>query len=328
MYIDHITARMRRLRRTDSIRSMLREVAVNTSNLVCPVFVRSGRNISEPIGSMPGIHRFSIDRALLYIEELTSYGINSILLFGIPDIKDDVGSEAYSEDGIVPRAIREIKDRFPSLTVIADVCLCEYTSHGHCGVLYNGYVDNDASLRLLQKASVVYAKAGADIVAPSAMMDGQVKAIRRALDDNGFEDTIIMSYSAKFSSSFYAPFREAAMSTPKFGSRSAYQMQYSNKREAIREIELDIKEGADIVMVKPALAYLDVIHEARRRFNVPIAAYNVSGEYAMVKAAAQNGIIKEKEAIIEILTCIKRAGADIIITYSALDFAKWLKEGC
>ncbi|MEM3637913.1 MAG: porphobilinogen synthase [Conexivisphaerales archaeon] len=323
--VHDLTLRLRRLRRTDSIRRMVKETTIDPSSLVCPIFVRTGSNITEPIESMPGVYRYSIDRCLLFIHELVKAGINNILLFGIPGTKDEVGSEAYSHDGVIPLAVREIKDNFPHLTIITDVCLCEYTTHGHCGIIHNNQVDNDATLLLLQKASVEYAKAGADIVAPSAMMDGQVKAIRMALDQNGLTETIIMSYSAKFASSFYGPFRDAAMSAPRFGDRSAYQMQYSNRREALREIRQDIKEGADIVMVKPALAYLDVIHEARRRFDLPIAAYNVSGEYALIKIAAKNGIIDEKKMVIETLTSIKRAGADIIITYFALDFAKWLK---
>ncbi|MEM0116891.1 MAG: porphobilinogen synthase [Conexivisphaerales archaeon] len=323
--VHDLTLRLRRLRRTDSIRRMVKETTIDPSSLVCPIFVRTGSNITEPIESMPGVYRYSIDRCLLFIHELVKVGINNILLFGIPGTKDEVGSEAYSHDGVIPLAVREIKDNFPHLTIITDVCLCEYTTHGHCGIIHNNQVDNDATLLLLQKASVEYAKAGADIVAPSAMMDGQVKAIRMALDQNGLTETIIMSYSAKFASSFYGPFRDAAMSAPRFGDRSAYQMQYSNRREALREIRQDIKEGADIVMVKPALAYLDVIHEARRRFDLPIAAYNVSGEYALIKIAAKNGIIDEKKMVIETLTSIKRAGADIIITYFALDFAKWLK---
>jgi len=315
--------RLRRLRKTESIRRLLKETTIEPASLVCPIFIRSGSGVSEVVESMPGIYRLSIDKAISFIEELMSHRINNVLLFGIPDIKDEFGSEAYSKNGIIPTAIRQIKNSFPSLTVMADVCLCEYTTHGHCGIIRSGHVDNDKTLPYLQKASVEYAEAGADVIAPSAMMDGQVKAIRRALDKNGFNDTIIMSYSAKFASSFYAPFRDAAMSSPQFGDRSSYQMQYSNRREAMREIEQDVNEGADIVMIKPALAYLDIIYEARRRFNLPIAAYSVSGEYAMIKAASNSGMVDEKKVVMETLTCIKRAGADIIITYFALDFVKW-----
>ncbi len=318
--------RLRRLRRSESIRSLVRETRLGVSQLVVPVFVKDGQEIVEPVDSMPGVNRYSLDRLVEYLGNLTKLGLNAVLLFGIPSSKDELGSGAYSSDGIIPRAIEKIRRSFPGMTIISDVCMCEYTSHGHCGIIKDGTVDNDRTIALLARAALQYARSGADIVAPSAMMDGQVSAIRRALDDSGFDQTLVMSYSAKYSSSFYGPFREAAGSKPSFGDRRGYQMDGANSREAMREIAQDIKEGADIVMVKPALAYLDVISRARGRFDIPLAAYNVSGEYSMLKAAAQNGWLDERRSVWEVLTAIKRAGADIIITYFAEQYAKWLTE--
>ena len=301
------------------------ETTLDPSDFVAPVFVRHGSGVAEPVEAIPGINRYSADRVGDYSARLGGLGIRSVLLFGIPETKDEGGTRAYADDGVVPEAIREIKRASPSMVVMADVCLCEYTSHGHCGVVRNGEVDNDATLPLLGKAAVAYANAGADVVAPSAMMDFQVGALRDALDENGHQKTLIMGYSAKFASSFYGPFREAAGSAPSFGDRKGYQMPPGNRREAMREIEADIKERADLVMVKPALPYLDLISEARARFDIPIAAYNVSGEYAMVKAASSKGWIDGKAAAMEVLTSIKRAGADLIITYFAEDAAGWLR---
>ncbi len=318
--------RGRRLRRNEILRELIKETDLEPNDFIMPIFIKEGSNIVEEIGSMPGVFRYSIDNALKFIDRNIKLGIKSFLLFGIPSYKDEQGTAAYSKDGTIYKAVKEIKKKFPEIIIATDVCLCEYTSHGHCGIIRNGDVDNDATLELLAKAALTYAEAGADIVAPSAMMDGQVKAIRKILDENGFKETIIMSYSAKYASNFYGPFREAADSKPMFGNRKSYQMDYRNAREAIREIQIDINEGADIVMVKPALAYLDIIRIVRENFNHPIAAYNVSGEYAMVKAASSKGWINEKEIILEILHAIKRAGADIIITYFAEDAAKWLKS--
>ncbi len=321
-----VERRLRRLRRSEGIRALVRETKLDVSKFVAPVFVRDGTKIVEPIDSMPGVNRYTVDRLPNYVGRLGDLGINSILFFGIPGAKDEAGTSAYSPSSVVPRAIHEVKKRFPETVVMADVCLCEYTSHGHCGVVRQGVVDNDATLPLLGRAAVEYARAGADVVAPSAMMDGQVAEIRRALEGANLGETLVMGYSAKYASSFYGPFREAAGSSPSFGDRRAYQMDFPNSREAMREIESDISEGADMVMVKPALAYLDVISRARSRFDVPIAAYNVSGEYAMVKAAAANGWIDEKGAAMEILTSIKRAGADVTITYFAEQAAGWIGE--
>ena len=321
-----LDARLRRLRRTESIREILSESRVHVSNLVAPVFVQDGERVIEPIESMPGIKRYSVDTVSNYVGRLTEGGIMSVLLFGLPASKDEAGTEAYSSDGVVPRAIRELKAQFPSLVVAADVCLCEYTSHGHCGVLEEGSVSNEKTLPLLAKAALQYARAGADMVCPSAMMDGQVLAIRRALDESRFEERLVMGYSAKYASSFYGPFRDAARSAPTSGDRKGYQMNPANSREAMREIDSDIKEGADMVMIKPALAYLDIISKARSKYDVPIAAYSVSGEYSMIKAASANGWLNEKAAVIEVATSIKRAGADIIITYFAEQLALWLKE--
>lgn len=322
-----INERPRRLRRTASIRKILGETRLHQDMFVAPVFVVEGEGRVEGIEGMPEVFRYSIDKVSAHVERLTDLGIRSLILFGIPDRKDEEGTGAYSKEGVVPRAIRVIRSKFPDTVVMADVCLCEYTSHGHCGVLTGQDVDNDRTLPLLARAAVEYARAGADVVAPSAMMDGQVRAIRTALQDAAMDDILLMSYSAKHASAFYSPFRNAAESTPAFGDRRSYQMQPGNRREAIHEVELDINEGADIVMVKPALAYLDVIAEARRRFAAPVAAYNVSGEYAMLKAAAMNGWLDERSAVLEVLTSIRRSGADLIITYFAEDAARWLKEG-
>jgi porphobilinogen synthase len=319
------TERLRRLRRTGALRSMVQETRLHPSSLIYPLFVQEGKGIVEEIASMPGVSRFSPDRLQAEIAEIASLGLASVILFGIPDQKDPTGSAAFNENGVVQQAIRTIKQEAPEMVVITDVCLCEYTSHGHCGVLDGEEVANDATLDLLARMAVSHTEAGADMVAPSDMMDGRVRAIRNALDEGGFSRVPIMSYAAKFASAFYGPFREAAESTPAFGDRRSYQMDPANRREAMREIALDIEEGADIVMVKPALAYLDVLREARERFQHPLAAYNVSGEYAMVKAAAARGWIDEDRIVPEILTSIRRAGADLIITYFAKQMARELK---
>ncbi|MDG6928624.1 MAG: porphobilinogen synthase [Nitrososphaerota archaeon] len=316
-------SRPRRLRRTENIRRMVQETRLHPSSFMVPVFVKAGGG-EEEVESMPGVRRHTVDGLVKHASSLLDAGLSSVLLFGIPEGKDDAGSQAYSKDGIVPAAVRRLKKEHPDMVVAADVCLCEYTSHGHCGVLGGGSVDNDRTLGLLARAAVEYARAGADMVAPSAMMDGQVGAIRAALDGEGFGETAIMAYSAKHASAFYGPFRDAAGSAPSFGDRAAYQMRPGNLREAMREMDLDIREGADIVMVKPALAYLDLISEARRRYDVPLAAYNVSGEYSMVKAAATNGWLDERQAVMEVLTAIRRAGADLIITYHAVQAVGWL----
>jgi len=318
--------RLRRQRRSEGLRRLLSETRLDTQEFVAPIIVRYGSGIVEKVESMPGVSRYSVDRLTGYVEKLAQAGVTSVLLFGVPGKKDEAGSGAYASDGVIPSAIRAIKESSPPTVVIADVCLCEYTNHGHCGVLEGGEVDNDRTLPLLARAAVQYAKAGADIVAPSAMMDGQVGAIRRELEESGYGDRLVMGYSAKYASSFYGPFREAAESSPAFGDRKGYQMNPPNAREAIREIELDVKEGADIIMVKPALAYLDVIAKARSRFNLPLAAYSVSGEYSMIKSASISGWIDERTAALEVLTAIRRAGADIIITYYAEQAARWIRE--
>jgi len=325
--MSYPTERPRRLRRTEAIRSLVRETRVAATGLLYPMFVVTGSNIRQEIRSMPGIYQQSVDRFLEEAREVEQFGIPGILLFGIPEHKDPSGSEAWSPDGPVPQAIRAVRDADLKLLVAGDVCLCEYTDHGHCGVIEQETVLNDPSVELLAKAALAYAQAGADIVAPSDMMDGRVAAIRRALDDDGLDSTIVMSYAAKYCSGLYGPFREAAESAPKFGDRRSYQMDPANAREAMREVALDIEEGADIVMVKPAVPYLDVIRRVREEFSVPVAAYNVSGEYSMVKAAAANGWIDEKRVVLELLTGIQRAGAEIICTYHAKDVAGWLK-GC
>jgi porphobilinogen synthase len=319
-------ARMRRLRRSASLRHLVRETRLSAADFVYPLFVVRGQDVREEIPSMPGQHHLSLDRLPAEAEELRALGVRAVLLFGLPAAKDEAGSEAYADGGIVQQAVRVLKSADPDLVVITDVCLCEYTSHGHCGVIIDGEVDNDSSLELLARTAVSHARAGADLVAPSDMMDGHVAAIRSALDGAGFTHTPIMAYSAKYASAFYGPFREAAESAPQFGDRRGYQMDPANAREALREIEADIAEGADIVMVKPALPYLDVLAQARQRFDLPIAAYNVSGEYAMLHAAARNGWLDLRGAALEALTAIKRAGADIIITYHAKEAAGWLRD--
>ena len=317
--------RSRRLRRTEALRALFRENQVDIGDLVYPLFVVEGSGIKQEIPSMPNIFHFSVDQLPREVEEIARLTIPAIILFGIPEYKDEVGSSAYHPEGIIQRAIRTIKQSVPELLVVTDVCLCEYTSHGHCGVVVDGYVDNDQTLPLLAKTALSHVEAGADIVAPSDMMDGRVKAIREMLDKEGFQHIPILSYAAKYASAFYGPFREAAESAPQFGDRRSYQMDPPNIREALREVEQDIAEGADIIMVKPALAYLDVIRQVRNTFNYPLAAYSVSGEFAMVKAAAQQGWLDEKQTVLEILTAIKRAGADIIITYYAKEVAQWLQ---
>ena len=314
--------RGRRLRTNEVIRSMVRETVVNKNELIYPLFVVEGEGIKEEISSMPNNYRFSIDMLMEEIKELYELGLKGVLIFGIPDHKDELGTSAYCEGNIVSKAIMAIKKEYPDMYVIADVCLCEYTNHGHCGFIEDGYVNNDKTLPLLAKTAVSYAKAGADMIAPSDMMDGRIKYIRKALDDNGFVNTVLMSYSAKYCSSFYGPFRDAADSAPKFGDRKTYQMDPANSREALKEIMADIEEGADIIMVKPALPYLDIIKSAKDNTNIPVCAYNVSGEYSMIKAADKMGWIDGKKAAMESLVSIKRAGADIIITYFAKEFAK------
>lgn len=318
--------RMRRLRATPELRAMVRENHVRVEDLIYPVFVIEGENIRHSVDSMPGICQYSIDRLPEELERVSAARIRAILLFGIPQHKDEVGSAAYDENGIIPQAIRAIKQNYPQLVVIADVCLCEYTSHGHCGLVRDGVILNDETLPLLAKASVSYAKAGADIIAPSDMMDKRVGAIRAALDENGFVDIPIMAYSAKFASAYYGPFRDAAHSAPGFDDRKTYQMDPANGREALREVEEDIAEGADLIIAKPAMAYMDIIREIARNYNIPIVAYNVSGEYAMVKAAAQQGWIDERRIVMENMVGFKRAGAKMIITYHALDVAGWIRE--
>jgi len=316
--------RMRRLRRTPAIRDLVRETKLQLDDLVYPLFVIAGENIKNPISSMPGCYQLSIGNVLPEVREIVQLGIKAILLFGIPAHKDAAATGAYDSEGIVQMAIRAIKDEFPDLVIITDVCLCEYTDHGHCGVVQEGEVLNDVTLELLSKMAVTHAESGADIVAPSDMMDGRVAAIRNALDDDGFIDTILLSYSSKFASAFYGPFREAAESAPAFGDRKTYQMDPANGEEAVREALLDIEEGADMIMVKPAIPFLDVIHAVKQETKFPLAAYNVSGEYAMIKAAAANGWLDEQRAVLEAITGIKRAGADLIITYHAKDLATWL----
>lgn len=318
--------RHRRLRSSTTMRSMVRENHLQKKDLIYPFFVIEGENIRNEVASMPGVFQLSLDNIVAEMKEVSDLGIPSVLAFGVPNEKDEVGTGAYVDDGIVQQAIRLIKKEVPELLVIADTCLCEFTSHGHCGVIHNGDVDNDESLELLAKTAVSQVEAGADIIAPSNMMDGFVIAIRAALDEAGHTNIPIMSYAVKYSSAFYGPFREAADSTPQFGDRKTYQMDPANRLEAIREAESDMEEGADFLIVKPALSYLDIVRDIKDNFNAPIVAYNVSGEYAMVKAAAQNGWIDEKALVMEKLTSMKRAGADLIITYFAKDVARWLSE--
>jgi porphobilinogen synthase len=319
--------RPRRLRESPLLRSMVRETALRADDFVYPLFAVHGRGVREPIGSMPGQHRLSIDELLKECKDAASMGIPAVLLFGLPRDKDPRGTEAYAEDGIIQQAVRAVKDTIPDLLVVTDVCLCEYTSHGHCGVWEDGRVKNDPSLELIARTAVSHAEAGADLVAPSDMMDGRVAAIREGLDEAGFTETPIMAYSAKYASAFYGPFREAADSTPQFGDRRSYQMDPANALEAMREVALDVDEGADIVMVKPALPYLDIIARVKGEFGLPVAAYSVSGEYAMLKAAGQLGWLDEERAMLEALTGIRRAGADIIITYFAKDAARLIEQG-
>ena len=318
--------RRRRLRASENLRALVRETSISVSDLIYPVFVMEGKDIKNPIPSMPGIYQYSIDRIDEELDRIREAGIKGILLFGIPEHKDECGSEAYNEHGIIQEAIRYIKKVFPELVVIADICLCEYTSHGHCGLIKDGIILNDETLPLLAKTAVTCAQAGADMVAPSNMMDGHVAAIREALDEAGLATTPIMSYSAKMASGYYGPFRDAAHSAPGFGDRKTYQMDYHNAREAMRDIYDDIEEGADIIIVKPALAFLDILKTASMETDIPLCAYNVSGEFSMVKAAAANGWIDEKKIVMENMIGMKRAGAQMIITYHALDVAKWIKE--
>lgn len=323
--MDFPIYRPRRLRRNEKLRDLVRETALSPKDLIYPLFVGPGKGKAEPVSSMPGVAQLSVDRVVEECREVASLGIPAVILFGIPEHKDSTGSEAYQDSGIVQQAVREIKEKVPDLLVITDVCLCEYTDHGHCGVIKDGDVDNDATLELLAKEALSHAKAGADIVAPSDMMDGRVGAIREILDQNRLQQVAIMAYAAKYASGFYGPFREAAESTPQFGDRRSYQMDPANGDEALREVELDIREGADIVMVKPAMSYLDIVYRVKQKFGYPVAAYNVSGEYSMVKAAGKNGWIDERRVMFEVLLSIKRAGADMILTYFAKDAARELQ---
>lgn len=318
--------RHRRLRESGPIRDLVRETRLNPEDFILPIFVVEGENIKEEIAALPGNYHYSVDRLGEIIDEIREAKVRGVLLFGLPDQKDEIASSAFDENGVVQRAVRKIKEIAPEVVVITDVCMCQYTSHGHCGIIEGNKVDNDSTLPYIAKIALSHAAAGADMVAPSDMMDGRVEAIRETLDDNGYKHVIIMAYSAKFASAFYGPFREAAHSAPQFGDRKTYQMDPANLRQAMLEIEDDIAEGADIIMIKPALSYLDVIRWARDRFDTPIAAYSVSGEFSMIKAAAKMGYINEKAIAMEMLTSIKRAGADIIITYYAIDVCKWLKE--
>ena len=318
--------RMRRMRRGAPMRRLVRETTLAPSDFIYPMFIVPGARSRTEVGSMPGVFQVSADEALREVGEAVELGVSGVILFGLPSAKDAMGSEAYAADGVTQQAVRTIKAAYPEMLVVTDVCLCEYTDHGHCGVLDGAHVVNDATLDLLARTAVSHAEAGADVVAPSDMMDGRVGAIRAALDDAGFSETPILSYAAKYASAFFGPFREAADSAPQFGDRRGYQMDPANAREAMREIELDVNEGADAIMVKPALPYLDIIARARRRFDLPLAAYNVSGEYAMVKAAAHAGWLDEERVVLEALTGIKRAGADVILTYHALEAARWLRN--
>ena len=318
--------RMRRLRRTEGIRDLVRENRLSVKELVYPLFVLEGVNLKIRVPSMPGVFQYSLDRLPELLDQLLEAGVNAVLVFGVPLRKDEAGSEAYNRDGIAQRAVRKIRAYAPEMVIISDVCLCEYTAHGHCGLIRGGEILNDESLPLLARASVTLAEAGADMIAPSCMMDGDVESIRRDLDEAGYVNTAIMAYSAKMASGYYSPFRDAAHSAPSFGDRRSYQMDYANGREAVRESLIALDEGADIVMVKPALAYLDIVRETRNALRAPLATYNVSGEYSMVKAAAQAGWIDEKRIVMENLTAMKRAGADIIITYHAIDAAEWIRE--
>ena len=322
-----MTIRPRRLRKSETLRKMVRETRMDKSSLIYPLFVKEGENIEEEIPSMEGQYRYSIDRLPYELERLQKAGVDKVMFFGIPDVKDEVGSQAYAEDGIVQKAIREARKQFPDMYLITDVCMCEYTSHGHCGVLCGHDVENDKTLELLAKTALSHVQAGADMVAPSDMMDGRVAAIRHILDENNYKDTPIMSYAVKYASAFYGPFRDAAGSAPSFGDSKSYQMDFHNRREAIKEALLDVEEGADIIMVKPALSYLDIIREVRDTIDLPVAAYSVSGEYAMVKAGAKLGYIDEERIIGEMAVSTFRAGTDIYLTYFAKEIAKLMDEG-
>lgn len=322
-----MTIRPRRLRKSETLRKMVRETRMDKSSLIYPLFVKEGKNIEEEIPSMEGQYRYSIDRLPYELERLQKAGVDKVMFFGIPDVKDEVGSQAYAEDGIVQRAVREARKQFPDMYLITDVCMCEYTSHGHCGVLCGHDVENDKTLELLAKTALSHVQAGADMVAPSDMMDGRVAAIRHTLDENNYKETPIMSYAVKYASAFYGPFRDAAGSAPSFGDRKSYQMDFHNRREAIKEALLDVEEGADIIMVKPALSYLDIIREVRDTIDLPVAAYSVSGEYAMVKAAAKLGYIDEERIIGEMAVSTFRAGTDVYLTYFAKEIAKLMDEG-
>lgn len=319
------THRLRRLRQSENIRRLVRETSLEVSDLIYPLFVIYGEHVQNPIPSMPGVCQFSVDKLLPVVEGVADAGIPGVILFGIPETKDELGAGAYDPQGVVQQAVQAIKKRFPELIVITDVCLCEYTSHGHCGVVDDGRVLNDPTLEFLARTALSHVEAGADMVAPSDMMDGRVKAIREKLDAYGFTETPILAYAAKYASAFYGPFREAAGSAPQFGDRRSYQMDPANAREALQEIALDLEEGADIIMVKPAWAYLDIIRRVRERFDCPLAAYNVSGEYSLIKAAAAQGWVDERSVVLELLTSIKRAGADFMLTYFAMDVATWLR---
>lgn len=318
--------RPRRLRKNEALRSMVRENTVSIKDFIYPIFVVPGQKVKEEISSLPGCYHFSVDEALKEVEKAAKVGIPAVEIFGLPEYKDDIGSSAWDMTSPVQQAMKAIKKEFPHMLIVGDVCLCQYTNSGHCGKLCGQEVDNDPTLELLAKTAVSQAEAGADIIAPSDMMDGRIAAIREALDKEKYENTSIMSYAVKYASAYYGPFRDAANSAPQFGNRKGYQMDPANSREAMKEVELDLAEGADIIMVKPALAYLDIVHQVREKINRPVAVYNVSGEYAMVKAAAANGWIDEKRIVMESMMCMKRAGADIIISYHAIDVAKWLKE--
>lgn len=320
------TLRPRRLRRTEAIRSMVRETSLEVNDFIYPIFVVPGTNVKEEIPSMPGCYHLSVDNAVKLAEEIYKLGIPAVEVFGLPEYKDEIGSSAWDPKSPVQRAMKAIKEAFPDLVIVGDVCLCQYTSHGHCGKLCGHEVDNDATLPLLAKVALSQAEAGADIIAPSDMMDGRIAVIRKTLDENDLSRVSIMSYAVKYASGYYGPFRDAADSAPHFGDRRGYQMDSANSREAMKEVDLDMEEGADIIMVKPALAYLDIVHQVRQRIDRPVAVYNVSGEYAMVKAAAANGWIDEKRIVMETLLSMKRAGADMIISYHSIDAAKWLKE--
>lgn len=318
--------RHRRLRNSNNLRAMVRETHLRPEDFIYPIFVVEGDNKKNEVPSMPGVYHLSLDLLNQEIEEVISLGVKSVILFGVPDEKDNVGTQAYHDNGIVQRATRQVKETFPELVVVADTCLCQYTDHGHCGIVENGQVLNDPTLDLLARTAISQAKAGADIIAPSNMMDGFVAAIRHGLDEAGFEHIPVMSYAVKYASAFYGPFRDAAHSTPQFGDRKTYQMDPANRDEALREAQSDLEEGADFLIVKPALSYLDIIRDVKNQFNVPIVAYNVSGEYSMIKAAAQNGWVDEKALVMEMLVGMKRAGVDLIITYFAKDAARWIRE--